>query len=498
MGIKKVFYGILLLCSCLFYSSCKSSGPAIPAAINGLIDLRQQSFAEMISLDGQWEFFWQQLTDPLDSSIKGGKMVTFPFMWNGAELNGKILPAFGCATYRLTVLLPKKTAPLRIAMPDVYCAYRLFINGKQVAANGKVSTTAKDFVPYWQYKAIDLPEHTDTLHIVLQVANFIHSKGGVKKSILIGKKDQIDLDRQQAEAIDLLLTGCLFMGGLFFLGLYLLGSRDKAILLFSLYSMVYSYRIIGIENYVLHTILPGISWYITVRLEYMTLFLGIGLFGLYTRYLYPDDTNKTIVTIISSICFAFTIITLCFAPVYFSRLINPFLIIMLFCLGYVPYVYALAYKKKRPGSIYALISSFVSMTIFAISLLRYWGMIPQFQLLNFSCYISFFFLQSLILSHRVSFQLKKARQEAELGLIAKSEFLSTMSHEIRTPLNAVIGMSHLLLKNDPREDQIEQLNVMLFSANNLLSIVNDILDYNKIEAGKISFEHIEMDITSIV
>ncbi|HQS52117.1 MAG: ATPase, partial [Sphingobacteriales bacterium 39-40-5] len=88
-------------------------------------------------------------------------------------------------------------------------------------------------------------------------------------------------------------------------------------------------------------------------------------------------------------------------------------------------------------------------------------------------------------------------EQAEQGLIGKSEFLSTMSHEIRTPLNSVIGMSHLLLKENPRKDQVENLNVMLFSANNLLAIVNDILDYNKIEAGKISFEHIEMDISSI-
>jgi CheY-like chemotaxis protein/two-component sensor histidine kinase len=72
-----------------------------------------------------------------------------------------------------------------------------------------------------------------------------------------------------------------------------------------------------------------------------------------------------------------------------------------------------------------------------------------------------------------------------------------MSHEIRTPLNSVIGMSHLLLRNNPREDQVEHMDVMLFSAKNLLAIVNDILDYNKIEAGKVNFEHIEMDVVSI-
>jgi len=72
-----------------------------------------------------------------------------------------------------------------------------------------------------------------------------------------------------------------------------------------------------------------------------------------------------------------------------------------------------------------------------------------------------------------------------------------MSHEIRTPLNAVIGMAHLMLHNKPREDQKADLDVLLFSANNLLGIVNNILDYNKIEAGKISFEQIPMDLASI-
>jgi CheY-like chemotaxis protein len=59
-------------------------------------------------------------------------------------------------------------------------------------------------------------------------------------------------------------------------------------------------------------------------------------------------------------------------------------------------------------------------------------------------------------------------------------------------------MAHLLLRSKPRKDQEKNLNVLLFSANNLLSIVNDILDYNKIEAGKINFERVPMDIASVV
>ncbi len=97
------------------------------------------------------------------------------------------------------------------------------------------------------------------------------------------KKQKWSWERQQSEAIDLILTGCLFMGGLFFLGLYLLGNRDKAILLFSLYSIVYCYRIIGIDNYVLHYRMPNLDWFFTVRLEYIQFVSGYRL----VRTLYP-------------------------------------------------------------------------------------------------------------------------------------------------------------------------------------------------------------------
>ena len=90
-------------------------------------------------------------------------------------------------------------------------------------------------------------------------------------------------------------------------------------------------------------------------------------------------------------------------------------------------------------------------------------------------------------------QLEKAIEKAEKSSHAKSEFLSTMSHEIRTPLNAVIGMSNLMMMGNPRPDQRENLDILKFSANNLLAIVNDVLDFNKIESGKIVFENIRFN-----
>jgi signal transduction histidine kinase len=98
----------------------------------------------------------------------------------------------------------------------------------------------------------------------------------------------------------------------------------------------------------------------------------------------------------------------------------------------------------------------------------------------------------------LNLKLEKAIEKAEKSTRAKSDFLSTMSHEIRTPLNAVIGMSNLLMMDSPRPEQKENLEILKFSANNLLAIVNDVLDFNKIESGNMVFENIRFNLVELM
>lgn len=87
-------------------------------------------------------------------------------------------------------------------------------------------------------------------------------------------------------------------------------------------------------------------------------------------------------------------------------------------------------------------------------------------------------------------ELIEAKNKAERALEIKGDFLSLMSHEIRTPLNAVIGMANLLIQEDPRDDQKEKIDVLKYSGKTLLSLINDILDYNKMESGNIELEKV--------
>ena len=95
-------------------------------------------------------------------------------------------------------------------------------------------------------------------------------------------------------------------------------------------------------------------------------------------------------------------------------------------------------------------------------------------------------------------QLRQARDDAEKARMAQSEFLSLMSHEIRTPLNTVVSLTDLMLDDKLSDDQKENLSTVKFSAHHLLQLIDDILDFNKIEAGNLVFEKTESDIRSLV
>ncbi len=82
-------------------------------------------------------------------------------------------------------------------------------------------------------------------------------------------------------------------------------------------------------------------------------------------------------------------------------------------------------------------------------------------------------------------ELTIAKENAEKASLAKAQFLSTITHELRTPLYAVTGLTHLLLEESPTENQKEHLNSLKFSGEYLLSLINNILDLNKLEARKV-------------
>ena len=467
----------------------------------GWLDLRsEESFEQPIYLDGEWRFFWGELLSPLEiDSNQLHDYFHFPSTWGDqVTRNGTLIDNIGAATYQLKILLPNSYPNLAIYIKHVYSAGDLYVNDQLVDFGGSTGLDKESNDPRWIPKIIEVPRKSDTLILTLQVANYEHSKGGAREQIVLQAEELVEASYRELMAYDLLLGGALVMTGLFFLGLFFMGSREIPALPFALFCFTFAYRIVAADDYTLQIIYPEMNWLLSLKLEYLSLFLPPLFLALYTHQLFTFNYKINPFHVFAWISGLFALITLVFPPIVFTYLVEVYLSFILLGIVVAGYTYYKAYQLKLNGSKWAMISSLIVFGIFGYEIFIYLGALIQVEAITFIAYTAFFFFQSITLFLLFTASLRKAKEEAEHASRTKTEFLSMMSHEIRTPMNAVIGLTNFLIEDKPKHDHKESLNTLKFSAENLLVIINDILDFSKIEAQKIELDYQAIAIRQLV
>ena len=479
--MREVFYFLLIL---QFASQTFSQGVS-----HGEIDLTDFSFGQKssVNLSGYWEYYPSALlhSDSPDS-IPEAELIRVPKTWSQ---NG--LPSQGFGTYSIKVLVENE-GNLGLRIPDVYTAYNLYINGNYIEGKSVAARTREDHTPYRFNKVYSLRHlSSDTLLIHIEVANFLHRRGGLKNSISLGVYDHLAEVDFKKKITDGFVGGCLIMGGFFFLGLFLFGTKEQAALYFALFCIGYAYRIIGWGNFVLHDMI-FIPYQLSIRLEYASFYVCGFFFARYIRNLFPKETPKYLVRIFGDFSLLWAGLTL--LPIrIFTNLNTAFLVVMLMGIVVIIVIYIRAMIYHRIGASYSIFSTIGIFVVFSTKTMDYFGYLEEPYMVTAAGQLMFFLFQSLILSERFSFSWKMAQLNAEEAARSKSDFLSVMSHEIRTPLNAVIGTTYHLMETNPRDDQLKELKNLKLSSDNLLALINNILDFSKIEAGKIEFDEVAVN-----
>ena len=477
-----------------------------PLAINGVLDLSAWDFDKdgIVKLDGEWEFYWKRLISPDEfiraESVKMTDHFRIPGRWDGREIDGVKQTGDGYATFRLNVKSNSNRRMMAVRIKEESSAYRLWINGEEVARNGVVGDSRDAMVPQYLLQVKPFQVDQGSLEFVLQVSNFHHRKGGVWFPIELGTPGDLVDSQYTVWALDLFLFGSLLVMGLYYLFIFLLRRREYSAIYFSLFCVLIAIRTVFTNTRFFVYVFPDFPWEFIYKIELLTVTVTFPVMLMFICSLYPHERSKLVVRCTQVIGATASLFVLLVDARLSSHIVVPFQFVILFLYFYITYVLVLASVRKRTGARIILFG----MTIFYATIIN--------DVLASQAIIATPFLASigmLVLALSQSFGLSKQfvtafssveslsteLEEKNIELIRmdklKDEFLANTSHELRTPLHGMIGIAESLLSNTRGTGSAgtrNSLELIVGSGHRLAHLVNDILDFLRLKHKDFALE----------
>ena len=432
----------------LVFLSCGGSSPARNAE-RGRLDLGKWNFKESgARLDGEWEFYWNRLLEEGDFS--GGNAgeplyVKVPSNWNGTRVRGGEIGGSGFATYRLRVTVPYSDGVWALKVLDCGTAYRLFVGDRLVASNGVVAGDEKKYRPEYRpmvapftippgMRAGDMAE----LDIIVQVANYIHLKGGLWETIRLGHFENIMVLRESRLILELFLFGVVMIMLIYHMGLFISIRDNKSTLYFALMALFLGVRIILTGERAIMVIFPGISWNILATIEYLTSFCNITFIILFIDYLFKDHLPRKVnlaLLLSGALCF----LTILVAPVSIFTGAKMFFQVNLLVSGFYGVVALAVIAVKRVEGALSALLGFSALFLAGINDVLYSDMVINTMYMSPMGLFFFILSQSYMLSVTFSRSYEKAKSEAEKNRI-QNEKIMKQNDFIKNVLNAASSL----------------------------------------------------------
>ncbi|MDD3394261.1 MAG: 7TM diverse intracellular signaling domain-containing protein [Anaerotignum sp.] len=283
-----------------FYAWGESNAPK---PTNGVLDLSNWDLnQERVDLTGDWEFYWDKLYtyDDFEAVAEGEKQYEYvPKVWNSYEHNGKNLPGFGYATYRLKVIANDVKQPLSLRLDTMSTAYRLFVNDTEIASNGEVGTDKETSKPYYQPTAVNFQPPAKEFYLIIQVSNFTYARGGIWYVISMGTPEKIEALNRIIMYKDAILIGSLLIMLLYYSANFFVLNKDKRSGYFALICILFILRTLLNGDLLMVRLFPNIPFGFLVFFSYLTLFWIPAIFFLLIDSIFkikaPFNVRKALV-----------------------------------------------------------------------------------------------------------------------------------------------------------------------------------------------------------
>lgn len=332
-------------------------------------------------LDGPFEFYGNRLLEPADFVRKDDldfsviaiedadlmlsgmsvpdDIVSLPHTWNDVEINGQPMGPYATATYRIHVRLPPEMDAVGLKMLDSSSAYRLYVNGRVYAENGRVGTSRSESVPDYRTRIVNIQNPGEDLEIILQVANFHHRLGGAWELMRIGPVKDVTREKILQTMFQAFIAGSLMIMGIYHLAIFYLRRKDRSTLWFGLFCILLSFRGMTTGERILHDLLPfGLYfWEAAVSLEYLTMVLSTPLFYMFMYTLYPEDGSKKLGKILLWISVVFFIFVVLTPTRLFSHSLFYFQFVMFAVVLGSIVLMSKAVWNKRPGAVFVTLTT---------------------------------------------------------------------------------------------------------------------------------------------
>ncbi|MCF7929564.1 MAG: GGDEF domain-containing protein [Spirochaetales bacterium] len=354
-------------------------------AEKGFFDLqnRPDTDGHVVKLDGEWEFYWNQLLEPEDfdrnsrenlvqpasgkDTQKQNKpsfngYITLPGIWNGYTIpDGKTssplkLNGFGHATYRLVINLadnadgnPGRTI-YGLKFTEIDTAYSVWVNGKHLLQNGTVGTSRETMTPSWHRREGYFETDSQKIEILMQVSNYYHRKGGAEEAITFGKAGDIARYTAGNHGIQYFLFGSIMLLGAYHFILFLYRKENKTYLYFSLVCFAIALRSICSGEKLLLLFLPSLPWIPMIRTEYIILLLILPALAHFYHSIFRTSLSKYFLFIFDLASVGMVVFVLAAPPDLFTWITYPYQICLLVYAAYVISALVRETIKGRDGA----------------------------------------------------------------------------------------------------------------------------------------------------